>query len=150
MLRIYSPIAHPDSIPADAAFNIPSISSPISNLRLRPSFLQQPFQEPVFVTEVETEYATRTITQTETQRQTVYPSPILGGPAPANTRIAAIPTPVQLSPSVKVNSPKTTAVEYVVEETPIPAPQVVEEEFEEDLPSLRRRAPSRPPQRWWG
>jgi len=109
-------------------------------------------QEPqIIVTEVETEYATKTITQTEIQRQTVYPSPVLGGPAPANTRIAAIPTPVQLSPSVKANSPKTTAVEFVVEETPIPAPaQMFEEEIEEDLPSRRRRAPTRPPQRWWG
>ena len=114
--------------------------------------LQQQFQEvPIVVTEVETEYATRTVTQTETQRHTVYPSPILGGPAPANTRIAAIPTPVQLSPNVRINSPKTTAVEYVVEETPIPAPpQIIEEEIEEDLPSQRRRAPARPPQRWWG
>ena len=32
------------------------------------------------------------------------------------------------SPSVRINSPRTTAVEYVVEE-----------EIEEDLPSLRRR-----------
>lgn len=113
--------------------------------------LQQQFQEPIFVTEVETEYAIKTVTQTETQRHTVYPSPVLGGPAPANTRIAAIPTPVQLSPSVKINSPKTTAVEYVVEETPVAAPaQVIEEEIEEDLPSRRRRAPARPPQRWWG
>jgi len=114
----------------------------------------QQFQEPpLIVTEVETEYATRTVTQveTQTQRHTIYPSPILGGPAPANTRIAAIPTPVQLSPSVKINSPKTTAVEYVVEETPLAAPaQIIEEEIEEDLPSRRRRAPARPPQRWWG
>jgi len=112
----------------------------------------QQFQElPIVVTEVETEYATRTVTQTETQRQTIYPSPILGGPAPANTRIAAIPTPVQLSPTVRINSPKTTAVEYVVEETPLAAPpQILEEEVEEDLPSRRRRAPTRPPQRWWG
>ena len=75
---------------------------------------------------------------------------MLGGPAPANTRIAAIPTPVQLSPSVKINSPKTTAVEYVVEETPVAVPpRIIEEEIEEDLPS-RRRAPTRSPQRWWG
>jgi hypothetical protein len=54
-----------------------------------------------------------------------------------NTHIAAILTPVQLSPSVGVSSPKTTVIEYVAEETPVAAPpvQIIEEEVDNDLPS---------------
>lgn len=79
-------------------------------------------------------------------------------PAPANTRLAAYPTPEPMTLSYSTGIPKTTAVSYVTEEIiEEPEPDVVVVEEEEEIVPARtsvvrngRGPSSRQPKRWLG
>jgi len=81
---------------------------------------------PIVVSELAYETQTRTVVQTQT----------VTVPPPANTRLAAFPTPEPASPSTTPSSPRTTAVEIVTEEADDRRPKTV----------LRKRTPAR----WFG
>ncbi|KAF8163309.1 hypothetical protein B0H34DRAFT_694967 [Crassisporium funariophilum] len=76
------------------------------------------------------EYAYETKTVVQTQTVTV--------PPPANTRLAAFPTPEAASSSSTAASPRTTAMEVVTEETDGRKPRTI------------IRGPQRVPTRWFG
>jgi hypothetical protein len=61
---------------------------------------------PPMISEVSYETETRTIVQTQT----------VTVPPPANTRLAAYPTPEAASPSTSTGAPRTTAIEYITED----------------------------------
>jgi hypothetical protein len=89
-----------------------------------------PYQElpPLIVSEVSYETQTKTVVQTQT----------ITVPPPANTRLAAFPTPEAGSPSTSAGGPRTTAYE------------VVTEERDNDKPRTVVRGPKRLPTRWFG
>ncbi|PPQ93321.1 hypothetical protein CVT25_014450 [Psilocybe cyanescens] len=83
---------------------------------------------PIVVSEVSYETQTKTVVQTET----------VTVPPPANTRLAAFPSPEAGSPSTSAGSPRTTAVEVITDEKDNRKPRTVV------------RGPIRPPARWFG
>lgn len=92
-------------------------------------FFFQQYQElpPIIVSEVAYETQTKTVIQTQT----------VTVPPPANTRLAANPTPEAGSPSTSAGGPRTTAVEVITEEADSRPPRTV----------VR---PKRLPTRWFG
>jgi hypothetical protein len=82
----------------------------------------------MIVSEISYETQTKTVVQTET----------VTVPPPANTRLAAFPTPEAASPSTSAGSPRTTAVEMVTEERDSQKPRTIV------------RGPKRLPNRWFG
>ncbi|KAF8894623.1 hypothetical protein BD779DRAFT_1502126 [Infundibulicybe gibba] len=99
---------------------------PVGNKR-KPNKLRE--LPPLIVSE--TAYETETHVVVQTQTVTV--------PPPANTRLAAYPTPVVAASSSTTSSPRTTAVD------------IVTEDYDDDVPQKRGRGGSRrPPSRWFG
>lgn len=90
------------------------------------SFLQYQELPPIVVSEVAYEPQIKTVVQTQT----------VTVPPPANTRLAAFPTPEPASPSTSASSPRTTAVEIITEEVDDRKPKTI----------LRKRSPTR----WFG
>jgi len=84
---------------------------------------------PIVVSEVAYETETKIIVQTQT----------VTVPPPANTRLAAFPTPEPANPSTSASSPRTTAIEIVTEEA------------DDRRPKTILRGPlKRLPPRWFG
>lgn len=104
----------------------------------------QALPPPLVFTETAIEVATETRTVTQTQHHTyVPPAQTVTVPPPANTRRAASPIPEMVSSSPSTtHSPRTTAVEYVIEET------FPEEPVEPPVTVLH--AGRRQPKAWWG
>lgn len=126
-----------------------------------PRFLQylpieQDLPPPLIYTEtaIATEYKTVTKTQHHTHTQPT----IVTMPAPANTRLAAFPTPQPVTVSYSTGIPKTTAVQYITEDIIEEQAPIVEEIIEEEeevvmspVTKVRARGPqARPPKRWLG
>ena len=82
----------------------------------------------MIVSEVSYETETKIVVQTQT----------VTVPPPANTRLAAFPTPEAASPSTSASSPRTTAVE------------VITDERDQQKPRTIVRGPPRIPNRWFG
>lgn len=91
----------------------------------KPKYQELP---PIVVSEVAYETETKTVIQTQ----------IVTVPPPANTRLAAFPTPEPASFSTTSGSPRTTAIEIVTEEN------------DERKPRTIVRGPKRGPPRWFG
>lgn len=83
---------------------------------------------PIVVSEVAYETQTKTVVQTQT----------VTVPPPANTRLAAFPTPEPANPSTTPSSPRTTAVE------------IFEEADDHRPKTVLRGPPKRVPARWFG
>lgn len=86
------------------------------------------FQGPLYVGEAPFEVETMTIYET-------LPPSTVTVPAPANTRLAAFPTPEVLPSSSTSHGPRTTVVDVLVDPQPTP---------------IYRNPERRPPGRWFG
>ncbi|KAH8106835.1 hypothetical protein BXZ70DRAFT_915303 [Cristinia sonorae] len=107
----------------------------------------QALPPPIVYTETTIEIATETKTVTTTQHHTqTLPTKTVTVPQPANTRHVASPAPEGKTAVATPFTPRTTAVEVVIEDVDMPSP-VVEVEVEEPYPPKRRRQPKRS---WFG
>ncbi|KAI0797672.1 hypothetical protein C8Q75DRAFT_739232 [Abortiporus biennis] len=106
----------------------------------------QALPPPLIFTETTFEIATETKTVTHTQHHTeTLPTKTVTVPAPANTRVVASPAPEGGPATATTHIPRTTAVEYIVEEVDLPTP-VNEEPEERPIKMVRPRRSSK----WFG